>query len=67
MKLHVLFFHFHQYVRVFALDFVSHVPLQRMPHCDIVRSMTIKKISSANKTFNSVIIFFIVLALRICF
>ena len=43
MKLHVLFF----YICLFAaVDFVSQVPLHRIPHCDIVRSIKIKKIST---------------------
>ena len=60
MKLHIYFL-FLVYRSLFAFDFVSQVPLHRIPHCDIVRSMIIIKISSRYKTFNSFIIFFIVL------
>ena len=42
MKLHVLFF----YICFLALDFVSQVPLHRIPHCDIARSIIINKIST---------------------
>ena len=45
MKLHIYFL-FVLYHSVFAFDFVSQVPLHRIPHCDIVRSTIIKKISS---------------------
>ena len=51
------------YRSLFAFDFVSQVPPHRIPHCDIVRSIIIKRISSWSKTFKSFIIFFIVLAL----
>ena len=43
MKLHFLFLF---YYSLFAVDFVSQVPLHRIPHCDIARSMIISKISS---------------------
>ena len=45
MKLHIYFL-FLVYHSLFAFDFVSQVPLHRIPHCDIVRSMIIKTISS---------------------
>ena len=61
MKLHIYFLFLLVYRSLFAFDFVSQVPLHRIPHCDIVRSMIIIKISSRYKTFNSFIIFFIVL------
>ena len=57
MKLHV--YSFSIYICLFALDFVSQVPLHRIPHCDITRSIIINKISTCHKTFNSFIIFFI--------
>ena len=44
MKLHVLLLLY--YICLFALDFVSEVPLHRIPHCDIARSIIIKKIST---------------------
>ena len=69
MKLHVLFF----YICLFAAaDFVSHVPLHRIPHCDIARSMIINKISTLNKKFNSFLILFILFTFlvktkKVCF
>ena len=45
MKLHIYFL-FLVCHSLFAFDFVSQVPLHRIPHCDIVRSMIIITISS---------------------
>ena len=45
MKLHIYFLFLLRY-SLFAFDFVSQVPLHRIPHCDIVRSMKIKTRSS---------------------
>ena len=45
MKLHIYFL-FLLCHSLFAFDFVSQVPLHRIPHCDIARSMIINKISS---------------------
>ena len=67
MKLHVYFFLFGHHICLFAFDFVSQVPLHRIPHCDIVRSMIIITISSWYKTFSSLLIFFIALTLHLCF
>ena len=62
IKLHVYFFHFdHQYIRLVALDFLLQVPLHRIPHCDIIRTMIIRKISSWKRIFNT--LFFIVFRL----
>ena len=58
MKLHVYFL-FGHHICLFAFDFVSQVPLHRIPHCDIARSMIISKISSRNNNFNSLLIVFI--------
>ena len=67
MKLHVYFFLFGYHICLFAaFDFLSQVPLHRIPHCDIVRSMIIIKISSWYKTFNSFTVFFIVLTNCVC-
>ena len=64
MKNTCLFLYFLQYVRLFALDFVSQVPLHRIPHCDITRSMIINKKSNR---YNNLITFFILVAAVLSF
>ena len=41
MKLHSYFFYFPHYNDLFPLDFVSQVPLHRIPHCVTTRSSKI--------------------------